>query len=826
MTLPTIDKLLNANPNNGPDPDLNDQDEREDDEEQGYEGAEQSLGWLDEEEWPDEKLAKYLIKEWELRNDEMRPRLLKWYVNRLRRAGDRWVGIRKAQDRNEYRIYTPPGGAKAPPTLGKGARLCRRLTSQMFQDPPTPEAVPFSDADDDRASAEFASRLLQSLSGEQGVNTVRLARRAFSQSHTYGSAFRYWWVNPYGGGRAPKRMMAHPQAQHADQALEIVDPATGMSTPAEPASLTMRMVAPDGTFTDDETAADVMWQPRLCGEVHTGAQVRFYPVTASAIDTAEYAILLRWTTLGELKLLYREEIEELDDETIKKAVAWYPQGVDLKYLLPDHLTEEDLQRSREQEHGEYRDGALLCTMLVYRKACYDHEQGAAITVLGPKTILARHPWVVERDGKRLELDLPFDQMKGYDEGENDPYGKGTMDFLGPGDELLASVDSAWITHFERFSNRKVFVPITSALQAKVAQAGTGTYVPINPGGQPIVEDVPQFPADSIELRNKIVENLDDESGLQLTAQGVDSPYVQSGFHAVQVIEQVLAGLSELRQNTADALERGWRLQLQLIKAFYTIPQQSKFLGPDQEYKLEYWMASDLGSTTDVRVLRGTFSMMTPAMKSSIAVSMNQAGVLSPYELRRFTIGATGGLIGVQDDPHWLRVNRQIAAWQKGEEANGGMNPFEPIAADQQQPIAQMRLEELGRTMAGTTYQKSSQAWRAVLDQAYQMAMMAAFPPPMPDPNAQADPNAASAAPPPAVDPAAGPMPVGADPTMDPTMAMDGMLPVDNGGLPPDAGVQAPPPMDAPFPETGVPELDGVALPTPMVKQPQIPFAEL
>lgn len=763
----------------------------EDDERQ-----EGSLGYLDEQEWPDEKLAKHLTREWTARDDEMKVRLLRWMVNRLRRQGERWVGIKKHIDRNEWRIYLPPGGVKAPPTLGKAARLCRRITSQMFQDPPTPEAVPASDSDGDRTSAEFASRLLQAIGSEAGVNNVRNARRAYNKSHTYGSAFRHHYVDEYGGGMVPERLMAHPEALSPEQALSrpVQDGATGqvMDQPFPEDQLQMRMLSADGKgFTEDETEAKMQFQPALRQEVLTGAQVRFYPITASAIDEADSAILLCWTTLGQLRSRYEEALEDLGEEKLKQLVEWKPGSLELKYLLPDHITEADVTRSRQQgkddeeEGNDYPDRAILCYLLVYQKACYDHTDGAVIAVAGGKHILEREEWVAEHDGRREVLDIPIDQVKGYDEGEDDPYGKGTMDFLGSGDELLANIDSSWVTHLERFNNRKTFVPITSAFQEKIGQAAMGTYVPINPGGEPRTEDVPAFPQDSIKLRETVVENLDDESGLQLTAQGVDSPYVQSGFHAVQVIEQVLAGLSEPRQNVADALERGWRIQLQLIRAFFDTPQQTRFLGEDQSYKQEYWMASDLGSTVDVRILRGTFSMMTPAMKSSIAVTMQQAGITTPYELRRFTIGSTGGLVGVEDDPFWMRVQRQIAAWRKGDP-----QAFVPVPSDTLPEVAPMRLQELARAMAGTDYQRADPATRQAMDQAYIAMVNIVYPPPPPDPNA-----------PP------------------PEQGGTDVLPTEQQtGLPPDAGTVEPPP-DAGMPDVGAPQLDGVPLPETKLGQP-------
>lgn len=787
-----------------------------------------NLGWLDSTQWDDKKLAKLLIQRWKDRDPEFRPKLVRWEVNERRRRGDRWIGLIKNPDRNEWRIYTPPGGSKTPPTLGKAARLCRRLTSQMFQDQPTPEAMPATDADQDRSAAEFATRILTAMASEAGVNSTRSARISYNKSHTYGSGFRYWWVDPFGGGQTPKRLMAHPEAPDPAQPtlIQAIDPTStalgdttalmgsmsddmgplappvslmvqsggyASSPPMEegdPGALTMRMVTPaddqgKASFTDDESAAEWVFIPKLRCTVLTGKTLRMFPPTALDIADAESVQMLIWTTLGDLKRRYKDVLDAMEPSDLKKLVEWKPEG-EWKYLIPDHLRQEDIDNSRQKVKGseDYQDSAIVCVFHTYHTVNPDFSQGAYIVSGGPEMILCRDPWVKEVDGTKLILDLPVDQTKGFDEGNDDQYGMGAMDFLGPGDELLASVDSAWITHFQRFSNRKVFVPITSALQNKVMQGGMGMYVPINPGGEPKAEPIPDFPRDTLTLRQKIVDNMDDESGLQLTAQGVDSPNVQSGFHAVQVIEQVLAGLSEPRQNCADAIERGYRIQLQQIRAFYTVPQQTKFLGSDQDYKYDYWLASDLGSTTDVRILRGTFSMMSPAMKSSIAVSMQQAGVITPYELRRFTIGGTGGMIGIEDDPHWMRVSRQVAAWRKGPPEGwtppppmpvdpmmgaplgppasasavgaspaaappmaggpapvGGVpqapampappvwTPFEILPIDSDPGIATMRVQELARAMAGTDYAKSDPDWRGLLDTAYNQAVQASQPPP-------------------------------------------------------------------------------------------------
>src|SRR5260370_20717156 len=128
-----------------------------------------------------------------------------------------------------------------------------------------------------------------------------------------------------------------------------------------------------------------------------------------------------------------------------------------------------------------------------------------------------------------------------------------MRLLGPGNEVRSAQIGALLEHLDRFNNRKVFYPITSALQPKAMQAATGTYIPVNPGGQPTFEDLPTFPDASFKMLDFITGEMDDESGLQQTAKALAARSVPSGIHPQRVIEPVHLPLAAVKQYVALAL---------------------------------------------------------------------------------------------------------------------------------------------------------------------------------------------------------------------------------------------------------------------------------
>jgi hypothetical protein len=242
------------------------------------------------------------------------------------------------------------------------------------------------------------------------------------------------------------------------------------------------------------------------------------------------------------------------------------------------------------------------------------------------------------------------------------------------------------------------------------------------------------------MHAQIRTELDDESSLQQAGQGVNTPSVQSGLHAQTIVEQVHVNLSEMRQHTERGLVRAWRVLLQLVKAYYTTSQRIKWVGEDGAYKEKEFTGSDLGSTADVQIHKGSFTLLAPTAKAALTQSYMQVGLLDIPTAKRLVGGQVGGLLGLEDDPHRLRVRRQISAWregppsgwqpsppdpQTGQAVPDPATPFVPSAVDEEQAVAMVRTEELGRALAGSRVAKYPPEWQAILSQAYVTARQAA-----------------------------------------------------------------------------------------------------
>jgi hypothetical protein len=686
---------------------------------------------------PDARAARYLFELWQGQDKPMRRRQQVWKANRLRRRGVTGVMLVKRQDTDEWIVYAPPGMSKQVPALNKADRLCRLLVATIFADPPEPEATPATDTPQDRDAAEFATRMLTDLGSQNQLDNAGTARRALDLASVYGSAFRYYWVDPKGGGEQPMMLLASPQrvapivgpqGQITPDAA-ITDPLTGQ---AYPPPYVLRFVRQDGTLTDDrqDPLLRRAWVPKIRCRLLTGHHVRVLPATASDLQTAHGLLVGEWVTLDELRLRFGSRVPT-DPETLKHWVAYRPEH-------PEDTHPAGYKGGLAPENEKRITGeSLVFTLCGYYRQTDSYPQGCYIAAVGGDTVLHRQPWVHPRT--KEPLDIPIDQFAQIED-EFDFYRRGLMQVLGPANEIRASVLGGMLEHQDRFLNRKVFVPITSTFQPKSAQAMTGTHIPINPGGKPEYEQIPDYP-DALEKMFPLISSeMDHESGLEAPATGQNPPGVSSGLHARTIIEQVHIGLSDIQQNTIGGLERGWRIQMQLASAFYTVPQRITWLGDDGSYKERLWTGIDLGSTRDVRLHRGSLSMLAPSAKAAVAQEMfnvvdPQTGehLLPLHDLRRVILGNVGGQIGLQDDPARQRIGRQIAQWREGPPRGWIPRPddpylagiWAPVLSDDDPVVARMRYFELTRLLNSTDYTRWPMAWRQAVDVEWQRMKQAA-----------------------------------------------------------------------------------------------------
>jgi hypothetical protein len=740
-----------------------------------------------------ERVAAHLKKLWETQRPLVARHLAQCRVNELRRKGITNVRL-NFDEKDGWGHYAVPGASPdIIPTFNKGAALCRRLTGLMFADPPAPEVTPPPGADtQDRARVEFTIRVLEDIQGENQLDTPRKLRRAFDRASNGGSAFLHYYVDPYGGGREPIRVEAAPFARHIEEAT--LNPDTGAPwSPTQAAvfrgeewdgEYAERFVRQDGSLTESESEAATRWAPALKSEVVDSRNVRFIPHTAEDIWSADAVMIGSMPPWGEVKARYAEELGEISPAERDALLNWKPEDW------------YDLQSSgrASADTNEVADERPCFVLEVYHTACARYPQGARVIVVGGRRVVHRDTWGSEVEGRWETHLIPLSQVKHLSEGDDEPMGHGMMEILGPGNELLAAVLGSFLDYLDDLNNRKTFVPTTSTVRLEAYAARGKRFIPFTPGGgQPVTEQTPPYPREGFNALSLIPQWMDSASGLEQAAQGVEDPSVQSGTHAQTIIGQVHAGLSELKQNVMRAYVRACQIELQLIRAYYTVPRILQWDSADGEYRAKAWMGADLISSRDIKIRKGTMTMLTPEQKAQMAMGMAGQGMLPVHRARALLAAGVGPAVGIQNDPHLMRVQRQIAKWSDGapkvdpemleqyraqvgqyqqdaavhQQAEAqfmaaaqdalaqGLDPtslgappqppqppvnpfaealaaiFDPRLVDVDPAVATVRYHELGELMASVAYERHAPEWREGVDAEFARMQQALAPPPAP-----------------------------------------------------------------------------------------------
>jgi hypothetical protein len=721
--------------------------------------------------------VRRIVQLWESQDRAMKRRHVFWQRNRLWLKGYPAVqAMPVSTDLSEWRLDIPYALEEMTPVMSRVDTLLERLAAHLFVDRPEPLVEPSQDTDQARDAAEFAERLLTVDGAENGTNDLRLFTSAEKRAGVPGSSFVFFRVDPFAGGWRPMEIMAHPQAQSVEDAA--IDPFTG--APATPDQLMKRYVTAEGVdelgqpvpagLTDDPRAADQQWLPRVVPKLVSPYQVRVLPETAEDIADAEAALVLMPWTLGQLRATFPDWFATLDVEDQEALIKWRPQAA--RWSLAWYVQEGLKQELPKGPEGEPHPDELVWTLAWYAKACPDYPWGGYVLTAGGKWVCHAQEWAAEietPDGmNRLPLDIPIAQCKQLtDDDAGDFYGRGVVEDLGPADNLRMQIIEAWRDHLDRFLHPHTFLPLGSNVQAEqLATRGTAPIY-VNPAGTPIVEPVPPFLPDGKEMLDRATMDMNDTLGLWETGMQV-SGNAKSGIAKQIDLQQSNANISGIRQNAVTFIERYWRLKLQLWSAFCTIPQRVRFVGEDGAYKEREWSATDLRDVAEVRIRAGSFTQMTPDQKEQYVSMLLQQQRIDADEAERLLASNASARLGRLDNPHRMRVRRQLAAWRQGPSAEwmqqaqqyeqaqqlaqemaqqqpqtpdqppmppeaflrvAGIapppSPFDTLPVDEEPPVARIRHAELQRAMAGTEFASFPRPWQGMLVQAYEQARQAA-----------------------------------------------------------------------------------------------------
>ena len=679
-----------------------------------------------------------MVSEWNGTKSEMSNHFAQWKANKARYEGLSGVRCVKVQDEKTCRIPMTARTVFAGMNLAR--RLSLRISAQIWSDPPLPEVEPTGNDDESRDAAQFSTRVALTLGGEDQLDLAGKGRRATERGMIYGSGFEHFFIDPKGNGHRATQIQAYSGARTTEDALEIIDPETGEFREGE---LITRFVREDDTLTDERSEARRTWLPRIRDELLTGKHIRFIPSYAD-MEEADGLMIGAMVQYGVVKSLFPELMKLSGDER-ERIITGRPHGTDA--LMPP---------GKKDKRGDITDDTFVFVLTRYHRAGAEYTFGAHLITIGEDYLAWPPKKAEEFDGEWYDhghdepLEIPVTQYGLIDE-EDNPYKVGFMETLGPANDVRNNILGSHLQHLKRFDNIKTFVPMISNITAEQMQSPKNTYIPTIGGGKPEREEMPNFPRAANEFLIFTTTEMQDESALQQTAQGLESTNVNSGRQAQQIVEQTHANLSGVAGNLKRGYIRANRIVLQMGRAFYTIPQQINWQGDDGRYKHRQWVGSDLTTTKNIRIKRGSFTMLQPTVKNQLAFEQLQLQAIGVQEYQGLIEANVQSLTGLQDNAHRLRVRRQIDDFLEGPPENWQFNPGEPqqdpetgeeippsalqdpvlgsmlqsLPMDLEPEIANLRTFEMGKAMAGTKFSAKPPEWRQGMTETYQFMRQAA-----------------------------------------------------------------------------------------------------
>jgi len=240
----------------------------------------------------------------------------------------------------------------------------------------------------------------------------------------------------------------------------------------------------------------------------------------------------------------------------------------------------------------------------------------------------------------------------------------------------------------------------------------------------------------------MTQQMNLESGLTPQAQGMSTPSVRSNQQQQALIERSIVNVANIKRNTDAATIALWGLILQLYRVYFTRAQRVRYVGADGAYKEREWTRADLRGTNDVRIKRGSSTMMPLSAKLEVArteleIGMKAQDPLAYLRYQQTLGGRLDPVLGLQQDKTLQRVRGQIEAWSAGPPAETEGNPeaefqaamavFAPLPVDDDQMRAMVRYRELSHAMESEAFRKHSgkQAWQQAFTQAWLLAKQAA-----------------------------------------------------------------------------------------------------
>ena len=701
----------------------------------------------------------------------------------------------KVEDQNRYKQSYPAGSLNRLTTgavPNKQADLCQKLVETLLVDPPKlePEAT-----DDDEAAhrgAELAREYLAQDAGESGTDDLTLFAAQVEGATTRASTFNHYWVDPVGGGSVAKQVKAHPQATDPANPLDAVDPATGRPIPTTDYILRYVTAGDENgqgaQFTVNPSEAERVWVPRVRVDKLGREHVRLYPETAD-IHHAQQVVILWFCTVAEAKRRWPDTVGQMTEEELGPLCQWAPSRAGV--LLPASMRTRWREARSDSERGKGDDQRLLFHYTYYGLSEPDYPEGAAITVsganggyvFGKDTLVAEVTLPSEQTQDeevtdRRDLDIPVVQVRPLaDVDEKDPTGTAFMARIAGAGEASMNLTNAMFEAIDVALHPVRYSIGTSSVDADDVESArvTGDFAHVlNKDEVPVAEEPPELPSAFWNMDESIRAQMDSAAGIRPPDNATEQK-VKSGVALRIEVEEAQKILTRMSNALHVAWARHGRVKLGLAMKHFSVPQLLRYVGADGAAKQEWFTGNSFARVETVAVKSGTGTMLPWSEKVNLALQLQGAGLIDPDEAAEIARPAFTRHVGVADNPHVQRFERQKSSWLEGPpegweakaeqyakavalhaemtQAMLAENPQAPIPPtpdapwtpfeigfmDAEPAIAAIRKRGLARLGAKTEYTKFPPAWRQLVDDAYNQAaqaLAAAQAPPPAQANAQ------------------------------------------------------------------------------------------
>lgn len=648
-----------------------------------------------------QETARKIKKLWELQDAAAKRRKVIWDQHKLWMMGIRGIRARPVStDINRWELYVPPGALDMPPVLDQTESLLDKLTSHVLADQAQPECLAWDDSPDERDGAQFSERWLTVMGGEAECNDNLLFRTGEKKAGIYGSSFLYHYVDTIGWEADPDN---------------------------------------PGQRRDRKT---------VCKKLLPPFYVRPIPETAKDAADADGLLVMDTTTVGDLKRRFPQILEGEDAWSAEQwatVVEWKPQAS--KWALPWFINTRMNKGPEFKADGTPTDTSPCVTLALYMGSrSGEYPDGCYILTAGGSEVLYAEDWLDHSDEQSPRpLDHCIVQIKQLtDDIADDFYGRGIIQMLGPIGEVRSSIVLAWLDYLDRFTHPHTFLPLGTVVQPDQLAARDGRGIFFNPQGQPVMEQVPQFPPDAKEFLDRAGQVENDIVGLY-AATGESQPGVRSAEQLALQTSQSTINTTQISDNLGDAIERSWRISLQLARAFIPEPQTLRFEDEDGEYREQAWRSLDFGRANQVRIKPGTFTQMSQEAREARLIQWQQLQWITPDQAKELVASNMRAEVGLEDNPFLRKVRRELRLWRKGpnpdwlqqaeqtDAHNQSMQavaqltnqppqpptpyppgPFQRTPVDLEQDVARWRHAELRHEICSTRFTNQPPLWQQQL----------------------------------------------------------------------------------------------------------------